>query len=525
MHGRRTLAAALAVLAVAGCARSESLPAPPTSAPALPGTGVRPSVIMILADDLDVATYADRDRFPVFHQEMVQRGTTLTNFFVTDSLCCPSRASILRGQYTHNTGIRSNVPPAGGFEKFRAEGLEQSTLATWLDGAGYHTGLIGKYLNGYPEAGAETYVPPGWDQWVSPVRGDPYTQYDYTLNDNGELRQYGNTETDYLGDVMNTETFDFVRTAPPDRPFFLYVAPFVPHDPAEPAARYAEAFPDAELPRPPSFDQEDLSAEPDWFRRRRPLLASEIRSAETLYRLRLQSMLSIEDLLRGVFDTLAETGRDRDTYVIVTSDNGFHLGEHRLRPGKETAYEEDIRVPFTVRGPGIRAGERIGDLTSAIDVAPTIAALTDTPVPDFVDGGSVADRLRGAPPGPDTRRNVLIEHLSRNADPQTGLDPAFDPDEPPRTPGENPRDEPRTSRSNRRAFVSPPTYEAVRTEQYLWVEYVTGERQLYDLRADPFQLRNLAAVASSTLVLDLAAQLAALRTCAAETCRATSARR
>ena len=168
------------------------------------------------------------------------------------------------------------------------------------------------FRSGYPEADDESYVPPGWDEWISPARGDPYTQYDYTLNDNGELRDYGSTESDYLGDVMNTAAIDFVRTAPTNRPFFLYVAPFVPHDPAEPAPRYADAFPGVALPRPPSFDQEDLSAEPEWFRRRRPLLTSEIRSAEALHRLRLQSMLSIEDLLRGVFDTLEATGRDRD---------------------------------------------------------------------------------------------------------------------------------------------------------------------------------------------------------------------
>lgn len=524
MRRTRAIAAALAVVAVTACARSESLPGPSSTEPATPtGSGARPSVVVILVDDLDLAMYADRDRFPVFHQEMVQRGTTLSNFFVTESLCCPSRASLLRGQYVHNTGIRSNVPPAGGFEKFRADGLEQSTLATWLRDAGYHTGLIGKYLNGYPVAGDEAYVPPGWDEWVAPVRGNPYTQYDYTLNDNGTFVEYRNAESDYLGDILNAEANDFIRTAPADRPFFLYVAPFVPHDPAEPPARYSEAFPDASLPRPPSFDQPDLSAEPAWFRERRPLLNSEIRTMEVLYRLRLQSMLSVEDLIRGVVDTLEATDRLRDTYVVVTSDNGFHLGEHRLRPGKETAYEEDIHVPFVVRGPGIPAGERIDDLTSAVDVAPTIAELAGAAVPDFVDGASIVNRLLGGPAEPGAGRDILIEHLGRT-DPAVGERRPFDPDATAPVPEDAPADA-TTTQDRVRAYGSPPSYAAIRTERYLYVEYETGERQLYDLNTDPFQLRNLAATAPEALRRDLADRLARLRTCAAATCRATTARR
>ena len=524
MHGRRAIAAALAV-AAAACTRGESLPGGTATDSTVPGGGRRPSVVMVVVDDLDLAMYADRDRFPVFHEEMVQRGTTLTNYFVTESLCCPSRASLLRGQYVHNTGIRSNVLPAGGFEKFRADGLERSTLATWLDDAGYHTGLVGKYLNGYPEQGDETYVPPGWDAWVSPVRGNPYTQYNYTLNDNGRFVQHGSTESDYLGDILNAEADDFIRTAPADRPFFLYVAPFVPHEPAEPPARYAEAFPDAELPRPPSFDQADLSAEPAWFRERRPLLTSEVRTMEVLYRLRLQSMLSVEDLLRKVFDTLAATGRLADTYVMITSDNGFHLGEHRLRPGKETAYEEDVHVPFVVRGPRVPAGERIDDLTSTVDVAPTISELTGAETPDFVDGSSLVERLFGAPPGANRRRAVLIEHRGRDDVTGTDRTAPFDPDATERSGESAVPVRPTTTRDRVRAYGSPPSYTALRTERYLYVEYETGERQLYDLVADPFELRNLSATAPRELVDRLAARLAALRTCAAEECRTTSARR
>ena len=145
----------------------------------------------MLTDDLDLTTFADAARFPVFHDLMTAQGTTFANYFVTDSLCCPSRASILRGQYVHNHGVKGNVEPRGGFARWQALGRDTSTMATWLHDDGYRTALFGKYLNGYPDTVARTYVPPGWDEWASPSGGNPYSEFNYQLNENGSLHRYG----------------------------------------------------------------------------------------------------------------------------------------------------------------------------------------------------------------------------------------------------------------------------------------------------------------------------------------------
>ena len=156
---------------------------------------------------------------------MSTQGVSFSHFYVDDSLCCPSRASILRGQLVHNTDVLNNQPPTGGFEKFHAKGRERSTVATWLHAAGYRTGLFGKYLNGYPNTVAARYVPPGWDTWVSPSGGNPYAEYHYQLNDNGNLVQYGHQPADYLVDVLSHKATDYIHASAGKQPFFAYIAP------------------------------------------------------------------------------------------------------------------------------------------------------------------------------------------------------------------------------------------------------------------------------------------------------------
>ncbi len=289
---------------------------------------------------------------------MTQQGTTFSNYFVTDSLCCPSRSSILRGQYVHNHGVHTNLPPTGGFEQFHALGNESSTIGTWMHAAGYHTGLLGKYLNGYPDTVARRYVPPGWDDWVSPSGGNPYAEYNYQLNDNGTLEHHGTQPSDYLVDLLSQKAGEFIGSAPKNKPFFLYVAPYVPHQPATPAPRYTNAFPGVQAPRPPSFDQVDPTA-PAWLRDRPPLTAPLITTIDNLYRRRLQTMLGVDDMLANVVTSLQKSGQLDNTYIVFSSDNGFHLGEHRLPPGKQTAFEEDIHVPLVVRGPGVPKGKTV----------------------------------------------------------------------------------------------------------------------------------------------------------------------
>src|SRR5918997_658283 len=248
------------------------------------GAPDHPNIIMILTDDLDAASIS---HMPNLRSQLIERGTTFENAFVTDALCCPSRATILRGQYAHNHEITGNEPPHGGFEKFRALGRQSSTIATWLESTGYRTILVGKYMNGYEG----THVPPGWDEWYA-VSGNFMST---KLNENGRIVEYDPAQ-EYLTDVLAERAVSYVRRpgggAPsffvPHRPFFMWLGTPAPHQPAEPAPRHADAFANVSLPRPPSFDEGDVSDKPAWIRDNPPLNPEQISLAEDLHRKRLQ---------------------------------------------------------------------------------------------------------------------------------------------------------------------------------------------------------------------------------------------
>jgi arylsulfatase A-like enzyme len=416
------------------------------------------------------------DHLPRLRSLLADQGTTVSNFFVSLALCCPSRASILRGQYAHNTQIFTNAPPGGGFEKFRNLGHEESTVATWLRDGGYRTVLLGKYLNGYP---LTTHVPPGWDEWYGVAGGINF--FNYTLNENGDLVRYGGEPTAYLTDVLAEKATDFVlRTAPTAQPFFMYIAPYAPHQPATPAPRHQEAFLGVEAPRTLSFNEADVGDKPTWVKNTRLRTVAQIAQLDAVYRRRLQSMLAIEDLVERLIETLRVTHQLENTYIFFSSDNGFHLGQHRLGSGKNTAYEEDIRVPFIVRGPRVPAGNIVEHLAGNIDLAPTFAELGGVAPPEFVDGRSLVPLLYGEPVG-NWRHGFLLE-----AGFITG---------------------------NR-------VFQGIRANAFTYVEYMnTSERELYDLEQDPDQLQSLHDTADPAFLNQLAAWLAALRECAGASCR------
>ena len=226
----------------------------------------RPNVVFVITDDLD---YASAQQMPEIGSLLRDGGTSFENAFVSFPVCCPSLATILTGLYTHNNCVKGNAPPSGGFQKFRDDGTEENTIAVNLQEGGYHTAFFGKYLNGYP-AGDPTYVPPGWDEWYGKLDGQRL--YDYRINENGEEVSYGSEEEDVFTDVLSGQATDFVRrAAQEDKPFFAYVAPTAPHGPATPAERHKGAFSEEEAPRPPSFDEEDVSDKPSWIRERRTI--------------------------------------------------------------------------------------------------------------------------------------------------------------------------------------------------------------------------------------------------------------
>jgi N-acetylglucosamine-6-sulfatase len=440
------------------------------------------NIVLILTDDEDVEIHASMRKTRVL---LGERGTTFENFFVTSSLCCPSRASILRGQYPHNTQIMGNRPPSGGFETFRALGHEESTIATWLEAAGYHTAFFGKYLNGYRMVDG---VPPGWNDWFA---GGPfgYFGFAYNLNENGEVVRYGRRSQDFMTDVLSRKATEVIQRAAESRqPFFLYVAPFAPHGPASFAPRHENLFRRVRLPRRPAFNEPDVSDKPSFIRSLPPLARGHewARPAwmSNHYRDRLRSLQSVDDMVATIVNTLGETGLLDETYIFYTSDNGFHMGEHRLPAFKGTAYEEDIRVPMVVLGPGVPVGKRVEAIGLNIDLAPTFAEIAGAEPPGFVDGRSLLPLLDD--PDQPWRQSFLIEHG------ELGL----------------------------QELLPGGSFEAVRTARWTYVEHRYGERELYDLDRDPYQLENLAEHADPSLVDELSLRLAELSGCAGSTCRA-----
>ena len=222
-------------------------------------------------------TRADLHSMPGVRRTITDHGLRFTRAMVSVSLCCPSRTSILRGQYAHNTGVLTNGGTNGGFETAYRYGDERSTLATWLRARGYHTALIGKYLNGFPNTAGLHYVPPGWTDFVSPVAGQPYTQFDYTLSVNGRLEHHGHRPSDYGTDVYLRHAQRFIAHAHPrDTPFFLDLAVYAPHRPATPAPRDAHALDGLRLPHDPAFDTPPRPTEPRWLQRVPPMTPREI---------------------------------------------------------------------------------------------------------------------------------------------------------------------------------------------------------------------------------------------------------
>lgn len=439
------------------------------------GPPARPNIVYIVADDLDAELYA---RARGLHHLLDEQGTSFDSHFISLPLCCPSRSTMLRGQYGHNTGVLENDAPLGGFWKFYSQGLEDSTVATWLQASGYRTALIGKYLNGLGVSSTPTYIPPGWDYWVAPGGGDPYAQYHYTLNINGRARKHGGQPEDYLDDVLASQAVRFIRTSTDGRPFFLYFAPYNPHGPTTPPPRYAPMLAARKSKwRPPSYDEPDVSDKPAWVQALAPMTPENKQRMDFLYKRREIALLTLRDEVAAVIRALTATGHLDDTYIFFTSDNGFHLGEHRLGSGKGTAYEEDIRVPLVVRGPGIPAGGHVTAQTVNADFAPTFAEIAGAQAPDFVDGRSMFPLLTGTPPT-DWRGVVLLEGPDDSRLITMPLDTSLEPAD-----------------LGDSALVARSSYRGLRTPTHTYVEYTTGERELYDNGADPSQVHNLAATA------------------------------
>jgi arylsulfatase A-like enzyme len=368
----------------------------------------------------------------------------------------------MRGQYAHNTGVwyvtNGYNPdpgvPDGGWVGYKGNGYEDDNIATRLDAAGYRTGLFGKYLNLYQG----TTKPPGWDDWFAFYR--PAQYYDYYVNDNGTIKHFGKTASAYSTDVLSRETQQFVGASVAEgKPFFAYVAPKAPHDPYPGAIpRHEHDFDGEKAPRLPSFNELDVSDKPPWVRSLPNLGSTKIATINKRHEDRVESLRSVDDLVGAVVAKLKSyPGVLENTYIVFTSDNDWHLGEHRIPDEKNRPYEESHHVPLVIVGPGIAAGSTTDKLALNTDYLPTFTDLAGAQTPSYVDGRSLRSVLEGS--ATTWRTAILLEGPGY----QSGT--------------------PKVERN----------YSAIRTSTGKYVEYEGGFREAYDLApgGDPYELTNL----------------------------------
>jgi arylsulfatase A-like enzyme len=427
-------------------------------APAAPARAdQRPNVVFVLADDLS----EDLLEVMPHTRRLARDGIRFERYFVTDSLCCTSRASIFTGMYPHNTQVRTNNAPEGGYWAFGQHGGEARSVGPALRRQGYRTALMGKYINEYwPSVHAP---PPGWDEWFAPGP-EAYRGNNYPASANGRLRWFGDEPEDFVTDVLARRGAKFItRAAGGKRPFFLMVAPFAPHKPYAAAKRHRRLFRGLPMPRTPNFGRPPTNA-PQWLERPRLSIKQERRMAR-IFRRRARSVQGVDEMLARLRRTLERAGVAQNTYVVFSSDNGYHVGHHALTVGKRTAFDHDVRVPLLVAGPRVPRGARAPQLAANIDLTPTFLDWAGGRPDRWRDGTSLAPLLRGRRAG-GWRESLLIEHFR----------PAHvraDPDA-----------------QNWRAGL-PPTYDALRTEDETYVKYSDGSREFYDNAFDPHQTINL----------------------------------
>jgi arylsulfatase A-like enzyme len=450
---------------------------------AKPRQAERPNILVIMTDDQTA------ESLRVMRQVrglLARQGTTFENSFASFPLCCPSRATFLTGQYAHNHHVLGNSFTLG-YYQFN----QSNTLPMWLQRAGYATIMVGKYLNGYGKLNPH-YVPPGWTDWHG---GVAMGYRDHSLNENGRLRYFAGRPQDYQTDVYRRTAIAAIRRfGPSPRPFFMWLSFFAPHrgqprdldDPVRPgtpspAPRHRDRFASMPLPADPSFNEVDVADKPAIVRKREILNPEDILGAREAYQQRLESLLAVDEAVKAVVAELARQGELRRTLIIFTSDNGFLEGQHRLLALKQFLYEPSIRVPLIMRGPGVPRDRKRTQLVMNVDLAPTILAAARARPGLPQDGRSLFPLLRDR--GLEWGRDVVLERGP------TGL-------------------------------ARPRLYTAVRTPRFVYAEHVTGERELYDLERDPYQMTSVHDdPAYASIEAELARRLGRERDCVGALCR------
>lgn len=429
-----------------------------------PTTISRPNILVIVTDDQRPMTDA-LAVMPNVRSLFVDGGRDFPRSVVTTPLCCPSRSSILTGRYAHNTGVLTN-----GDEGQVLAFDQDTTIEAYLKGAGYRTGIVGKFFNTWPLAMA----PPFFDRWATLSGG----YQDPVMNVDGAVHHVEGYSTSILGSQTVGILDDFDATDD-DAPWFLYVAPHAPHGPYTPDEQYADATVPPWDPGP-AFDERNIDDKPPWVRWR-TYSRSE---ADQLRAAQLRTLMSVDDMVGTVFDELERLG-EADTLAVFMSDNGLLWGEHHIGDSKRFPYEGSVGVPLLIRWPGhVEAGTRDGRLAANIDVVPTIKEAVDGPASDDLrpDGRSLLS--------PIPHRRLLLEYWRS-------------PDSP-----------------------GVPSWRGLLRRGWLYVEWRDDDgaitfREFYDLRRDPFELHNLLGDANTQNDPDVAGpsrSLARLSTCQTQSC-------
>jgi N-acetylglucosamine-6-sulfatase len=528
----------------------------------------KPNFVLIQTDDQTLdGLYASYKAFagapatramPSTLDLIAKRGMTFSRYYVSYPLCCPSRVSLLTGRYAHNHNVRGNVAPNGGYPGFASHLADTHNIATWLQQDGYKTIHIGKFLNAYGEepwdSGKE--VPPGWSSWHTVENSDTtHFYYGYTLNNNGQIdgpygdpgnweaREYGVRddfgcpfaatnglpcyyETDKLTEFATNE----LAGTPAEQPFYLQLDYTAPHGdfrrPAgpEPAPREYDWFKGARLPhdRREGFDEGNVADKPRFIREAPHLTLDDKHAYRVYWQKQLEALRGVDDGVRQIVETLGAEGRLRNTYIILTSDNGFFFGEHRLLGGKFLAYEPATHLPFLIRGPGIRPGVKSGELSMNIDIAPTILELAGAEADKSIDGRSMVPFIRD--PELRSRRPLLFESFVETNDvEQQGAIGV--PGDQTRAIGAG-RPESALSSELRRpsataSLLAPPKdYEGIRLGPYKYIAWPDGEKELYDINRDPYELNNIAKIPNFYPVRNaLHKELRRMEDCVGRTCR------
>lgn len=499
------------------------------------GASGQKNVVFILTDDM---TTSELSAMPNVQSLIAAQGTTFNEAYVSFPLCCPSRATLMSGEYMHNHGVHGNLSPNGSWTRFIPH--ESSAIPVRLHDDGYYNVHIGKYMNGYPTTDVTLPIPKdgtlpvpvGWDEWYGKVSEDAL-YFDYQLiektgpSSTPHITFYGNQPSDYQTDVFADRAVNFVSdSAVSKQPFWLNLWFNSPHGPFEPAPRDLYRYAGAPLPQLAAFNEKDIRDKPKWLRReaRYPLSKERIKVIDNERRRQEEQLASVDDAVGRLIQTLKDKGILDDTYIIFSSDNGFFRGEHRIASGKYLPYDPASRVPLLIRGPGIPAGGVSNELVWNGDIPQTILQIASGSQDDSLDGRSLLPYAQN--PALRSTRPVLLEGDTGPGG--TGSEAAQSSAARTREArvrvagkrGVNDLEQETDAIKSAANTDRAPAYRSIRTDRYEYTVYANGQIELYDMKRDPAQLDSLAADPRYRYVRRwLYEQLIPLSTCAGASCR------